>query len=29
MSMERGFKHCFSLHMQVMEANRKGEVEAA
>ena len=29
MSVERGFKHCFPLHMQVMETNGKGEVEAA
>lgn len=29
MSVERGFKHCFCLHMQVMETNEKGEVEAA
>lgn len=29
MSVERGFNHSLSLPMEVMEANRKGKVEAA
>lgn len=29
MSVERGLKHCFCLHTQVMETNEKGEVETA
>lgn len=29
MSVERGFKHCFLLYMQVMEMNWKEELKAA